>query len=415
MEKENFKVVIVGHVDHGKSTFIGRLLYDTDSIPLDKIETIEKACLELNKPLEWAFITDQIREEREKGITIDTTQIYFHTEQRDYVIIDAPGHKEFMKNMITGASQAEGSTLVVDTNEGVMEQTRRHAYVLSMLGLKENIILLNKMDLIGYSEEIFNKVKNDITNLCNSLGIPCTYIIPISAVDGDNIASISENMPWYKGCTFIEALDSLSKHQDEESQPLRMPVQDVYKVGGKKIIVGRIEAGKLADGDKVLIMPQNEQVTIAGVHEFGRERHSAAYGENIGITISEGTEVERGQMISAIDSVPIRTSSIHGNVFWMSPEPVKAGEDIVFRCNTQEVPCRISCIRRKVDSSTSELIEENASTLGETEVGEVIIEADRPVVVELFTEVPELGRFVLEKHGDIVAGGVITEDRAGSK
>lgn len=413
MEKEHFKVVIVGHVDHGKSTFIGRLLYDTDSIPLDKIETIEKACLELNRPLEWAFITDQIREEREKGITIDTTQIYFHTEQRDYVIIDAPGHKEFMKNMITGASQAEGSALVVDTDEGVREQTRRHAYVLSMLGLKENIILLNKMDLVGYSEETFNSVKNDITNLCNSLGIPCTYIIPISAQDGDNIASISENMPWYKGCTVIEALDSLAKRADEESLPLRMPVQDVYNVDGKKIIVGRIESGQIAQGDKVLLIPQNVEATVAGVHEFGRERTSAEFGENTGITINEDITVERGQMISAVDSVPIQTSKIHGNVFWMSPEPVKVGEDIVFRCNTQEVPCRISCIRKKVDSSTSELLAENASTLGETEVGEVIIEADKPVAVELFSDFPELGRFVLEKGGDIVAGGVITADRAG--
>lgn len=415
MEKEHFKVVIVGHVDHGKSTFIGRLLYDTDSIPLDKIETIEKVCAELNKPLEWAFVTDQIREEREQGITIDTTQIYFHTEQRDYVIIDAPGHKEFMKNMITGASQAEGSALVIDANEGVREQTRRHAYVLSMLGLKENIILLNKMDLIDYSEEIFNSVKSDIMSLCDSLGIPCTYIIPISAQDGDNIATISEKMPWYKGCTVIEALDSLSKREDEDVQPLRMPVQDVYHVDGKKIIVGRIEAGKVAEGDKVLIVPQNEKVTIAGVHEFGRERHSAAYGENIGITIEEPLEVTRGQMISAIDSTPIQTSQIHGNVFWMSPESVKVGEDIVFRCNTQEVPCRISCIRRKVDSSTSELLEENASTLGETEVGEVLLETDHPVAVEIFTDFPELGRFVLEKNADIVAGGVITEDRLGMK
>ncbi|HEY3298824.1 MAG TPA: GTP-binding protein [Armatimonadota bacterium] len=407
MEKENFKIVIVGHVDHGKSTFIGRLLYDTDSIPPDKIEVIEAACLDLGKELDFAFITDQIREEREKGITIDTTQIFFYTDKRDYVIIDAPGHKEFMKNMITGASQAEGSVLMVDANEGVREQTRRHAYVLGLLGLKENIILLNKMDLIGYSEARYNEVKKEITDFYASLGIPAKYIIPVSAVLGDNIANRSENMPWYDGPTVLEAVDSLEK-KSLEVTPVRYPVQDVYDVEGKKIIAGRIEAGTIHDGDKLMLLPGNKEVTVAGVHEYLHERHSAETGESTGISLVEDVEVKRGNVLSALDSLPRVTTQVGATVFWMCPRPIKVGERIMFRCNTQDMPCKIAKINKRIDSSTSALLEENANALNETEVGEVIIETEQPVVVENFLDVPELGRFVLEWVGIIVAGGVIT-------
>lgn len=409
MQKDNYKVVIVGHVDHGKSSFIGRLLYDTDSIPPDKIETIEKACLELGRPLEFAFITDQIREEREQGITIDTTQIFFFTDKRDYVIIDAPGHKEFMKNMITGASQAEGSMLVIDANEGVREQTKRHAYVLGLLGLKQNIILVNKMDLVNYSEETYNTVKKEITEFYESLGIPATYIIPISAICGDNIASKSENMPWYTGMTAVEAADSLKKAADLENTPFRMPIQDVYDVEGKKIIVGRIESGSVKDGDKLILLPGHREVTIAGIHEYMHERHSADTGESAGVSLVEDIEVKRGEMLTATDSLPKETTEVNATVFWMCPRPIKVGERIMFRCNTQDVPCTIATIKKRIDSSTSELLEENANSLSETEVGEVIFKMERPVLVENFLEIPELGRFVLEWAEIIVAGGVVTK------
>jgi len=408
MEKENFKIVIVGHVDHGKSTFIGRLLYDTDSIPPDKIEVIEQVCFELGKPLEFAFITDQIREEREKGITIDTTQIFFYTDKRDYVIIDAPGHKEFMKNMITGASQAEGSVLVVDANEGVKEQTRRHAYVLGLLGLRENIIILNKMDLVNYSEETYNAVKKEISEFYKSIGIAATYVIPVSAVVGDNIATKSEKTPWYDGPTVIEAIDSLKKHDDIENAELRFPIQDVYNIDGKKIVVGRIESGQIKDGDQLFLHPGKREVTISEILEFGHEKHSADCGESTGVTLQGASDVKRGEMLSGRNSSPIETTKIHGTIFWMFPMPIKVNQTLAFRCNTQEVPCRIAVIKKRIDSSTSALLEENATTLGETEVGEVIIETDQPVLVENFLDIPELGRFVLEWREIIVAGGVVT-------
>jgi sulfate adenylyltransferase subunit 1 (EFTu-like GTPase family) len=314
-----------------------------------------------------------------------------------------------MKNMITGASQAEGSVLLVDANEGVREQTRRHAYVLGLLGLKENIILLNKMDLVGYSQDRYNEVKDEIIKFYESLGIPAKYVIPVSAVQGDNVAIKSENMDWYDGPTVLEAVDSLQKKESLEVTHLRFPVQDVYNVDGTKIIAGRIESGSLKDGDKLALLPGKREVTISKVHEYLRERHSAETGECIGVSLVEDVDVKRGQMLSSLESLPSETSQVHATVFWMCPRPIKVGERIVFRCNTQDAPCRIAKISKRIDSSTSELLEENANALNESEVGEVIIETEQPVIVENFMEIPELGRFVLEWVGIIVAGGVVTD------
>ena len=404
--KEYFHVVIVGHVDHGKSTLIGRLLYDTDSIAPDKLQTVREACEEIGKPFEFAFITDQIREEREQGITIDTTQIYFHTDARNYVIIDAPGHCEFTKNMITGAAQAEGSVLVIDGVEGVREQTRRHAYLLKFLGLRENIVLVNKMDLAEFREETFTAVQAEITDFLASLGVTKFTLIPISAAAGDNIASRSAAMPWYSGPTVLEALDALQKRQLQQERGFRMPVQDVYDVDGEMIVAGRIECGRLQDGDRLLLWPEGTAVTAAGIREFGRERHEAECGESTGITLVEPVKVRRGQLLADAGAQPVVTQSVRGSIFWMSPAPLHVGEEITFRCTTQEAACRVAKIERRIDSSTLELLEENAAMLQENEVGEVVIETDHPVLLEAYGQIPELGRFVLERRNVIVAGGV---------
>lgn len=405
--KEYFNVVIVGHVDHGKSTLIGRLLYDTDSIAPDKLETVRMACEEIGKPFEFAFITDQIREEREQGITIDTTQIYFHTDERNYVIIDAPGHREFTKNMITGAAQAEGAILVIDGVEGVREQTRRHAYLLKFLGLREkNIVLVNKMDLAGYGKETFNAVREEITAFLLSLGVTEFTLIPISAAAGDNIADRSAQMPWYTGPTVLQALDGLKKRELLEGRGFRLPVQDVYDVQGEKIIAGRIESGRLQEGDTLMLWPEGTPVSVSGVREFGRERHDAECGESIGLTITEPVTVRRGQLLSDTVSHPTVTHQVHGSLFWMCPAPLHAGETVTFRATTQEVCCRVSAIQRRIDSSTLELLEENAAVLNDNEVGEVILEMDAPVMLEAYGDIPELGRFVLERRNDIVAGGI---------
>jgi len=404
-KRESMKIVIVGHMDHGKSTLIGRLLYDTGSLSPDRMEVIRRTCEEMGKPVEFAFVMDHLREERERGMTIDTAQTFFRTPSRDYVIIDAPGHKEFMKNMITGASQAETSILVIDVREGVMEQTTRHAYVLGMLNLKRNILVLNKMDLVGYSEKKFQEVRGEISVFLKRLGIAPSFVVPVSGTGGDNFASRSEKMPWYTGPTILEALDALEKEKDIYERPLRMPVQDVCERKGGKIVVGRVESGRLAEGDELLLFPEKRKVTVARVLEFGKERHA---GESIGLIVSGGGAVKRGDVLSDAGNVPRLSRTLTASVFWISPRPFTLGETLTLRANTQERRCVVKEIRRRLNSSTLDTIEEGARALAETEVGEIIIETEHPLAFEFFSFIPELGRFVLERGNDIVAGGIIT-------
>lgn len=408
MEKENMKIVIVGHVDHGKSTLIGRIFFDTGSLPPDKMETIKKICEERGQEVELSYVIDHLKEERDQAITIDTAQIFFHTDKRDYTIIDAPGHKEFMKNMITGASQAETSLLIVDVKEGIREQTRRHAYILGMFNLKRNIVVVNKMDLVKYKEKEFTGIKEQIEKLLEKHGITPSSIIPASAKVGDNFVCPSKNMKWYKGLTVLEALDALHKEEKNEDLPFRMPVQDVYEINGKTIIAGRIEAGKVTTGDTILLLPAGETLTVETIEEFQKSVSSAEAGESTGLTFREHIPVVRSNMLSDKENLPKIQTSIKANVFWMSPRPFDISQEVTFRLTTQETACKVISISRRIDSSTLEIIEENSNKLCEHEVGEVTIEPREPVAVENFNYIPALGRFVLERDNTIVAGGIIT-------
>ncbi len=409
MNDEHLKFVIVGHVDHGKSTLIGRLFYDTDSLPEGKMEEIKKICDELGKDIEFGFIMDHLQEEREQGVTIDTAQIFFKTDKRHYVIIDAPGHKEFTKNMITGASQAEAALLIVDADEGVQEQTKRHAYILSMLGLKQVIVVMNKMDLVEYKEERFKEVEKALLEFLGSINIKPTYIIPISAKDGDNIAKKSENMPWYTGMTVLEALDTFETLESPTELPLRFPIQDVYKFDDKRILAGRVEAGVLKKGAKLLFLPSNNESIITTIEDMNGELQKASAGKSTGITIEHPLFVERGEVACDPEKdKPTVTTRFKGKVFWMSKLPFEKAEKIILKLATQEVECVAEKIEKKLDSSTLEVLEEDASGLKEWEVGEIIFKTDAPVVIEGFNETPELGRFVLVKGEDVCAGGIVT-------
>lgn len=407
-EKEHMNIVITGHIDHGKSTLIGRLLYDTDSIPEGVFEEIKKICEELGKDVEFAYLLDALEEEREENKTIDTTQTFFKTPKRDYVIIDAPGHKEFLKNMITGASSAEAAILVVSAKEeeGIQEQTKRHAYLLGMLGLKQVIVAVNKMDAAGYSKEKFNKIKEEMTRFLDELKIKPRHIIPISAMQGDNISTKSENMRWYGGPSILEALDSLKIKETLTKKPLRFPIQDIYNIDSKKILVGRIETGKLRKDDAVTLLPSNRKAKIKSIESWNKEREEAEAGESIGITLQDSLHVERGEIICSGKLAQV-TDKIKANIFWMSSRPVKTGEKMVLKCATQEVLCSIEKINSKINSSTLEPIKERHDELHETEVGNVIIKTENPIVTENFSSIEALGRFVLVKEGDNSAGGII--------
>ena len=309
--------VIVGHVDHGKSTLIGRLLYDTDSLPPDKIEEIKKASAGQGRRTEFAYLLDHLEEERKQGITIDTTQVFFKSPKRRYVIIDAPGHVEFVKNMITGASQAEAAVLIVDVAEGVKEQTRRHSYMLSLLGLKQVVVVMNKMDLVDFSQETFDSVKNDVTQWLKSIDIEPKLYIPISAIDGENVTVKSEKMNWYTGPTFLESLDTLQNQLLPEDKPLLFPIQDVYKIDEKRINAGRVEAGVLEKGTAIKILPGGQTTNVSTIEKFMEDPTRAVAGECIGMTTEDAVFLDRGNVVTLPESAPAMTDRVHASIFWM--------------------------------------------------------------------------------------------------
>ncbi len=405
--EENLKLVLSGHVDHGKSTLIGRLFYDTDSLPEGKMEEIKMICDSLGKPFEFGYIMDHLAEERDQGITIDTAQTFFKTRKRQYTIIDAPGHVEFVKNMITGASQAEAAILIVDAKEGVQEQTRRHAYILSMLGLDQVIAVINKMDLVDFKKERFEEVKQELLKFLKEIKIKPKYIIPISARKGDNVAKKGSQISWYKGLTVLEALDNFEVADTMVGQPLRLPIQDVYKFD-QRIIAGRIASGQVKKGQKIKAMPSGEETTITEIKKYQQKPTRAVAGESIGLVFKDQLFVDRGDIIVKANKEPKKTKKIKAHIFWMDKEPFKKGERLSLKLATQEIMAEISKIERVIDSSTLKLLSQDSEKIEDRQVADVVIETEKKVVIDDFNEIPELGRFVLERI-DTVAGGIITQ------
>src|SRR6202158_1268099 len=301
---EQLKIVIVGHVDHGKSTFVGRLFHDTGSLPDGKLEQLQQVAERRGVPFEWANLMDALQAERDQNITIDTAQIWFRTKQRQYVIIDAPGHKEFLKNMVTGAASAEAALLLIDATEGVQEQSRRHGYLLQMLGITQIAVLVNKMDLKGYSDKVFKSIEEQYRDFLQQLGVTPKLFVPIAAKLGDNVATKSTNMPWYTGPTVLQALDEFRISEKPHDLPLRFPIQDVYRFDERRILAGRIEAGTIKVGDRLLFSPGNKTSTVKTIEQWSAPaRDSASAGESIGVTLSEQIFVERGS-VAALETSP---------------------------------------------------------------------------------------------------------------
>ena len=408
MKKDTIKIVIVGHVDHGKSTLIGRLLLDTKSLPKERLSEIRKISRQLGKDAELAYLTDQLEEERERNITIDTTQIFISTRKKNYVIIDTPGHLEFIKNMITGASHADCAILVVDVSEGVMPETRRHAYLVKMLGIEKVIIAFNKMDLIGYERGRFDRTESEVKEFFANLGITPVFSIPISAKEGDNVFKASKEMNWRTGPTLIQALNLLRLDEGGKKKPFRFPVQDVYEIDGQKVIVGRVSSGTIKSGGEVLCLPRRENARVVSIMVFGKHLSKAPEGKNIGLVLDGVPSIKRGDVIVHTEDNTRATNCFSGDVFWMSEAPLKTGEKITLRCSTQEVGCVAKSIEKIVNSSTLEVLKENASQIEINEVGVVIFETREPIVLDRFSVLPELGKFVLEENHTAKGAGIIT-------
>ncbi len=401
------KTVFVGHVDHGKSTLIGRLLLDTGSLPKEKVAEVRKISKELGSDAELAYITDQLKEEREQNITIDTTQIFFKTKKRDYVIIDAPGHVEFLKNMMTGAAQAELAVLLVDARDGVQEQTTRHAYIINMFGINTIITVFNKMDLVGYSEERFEELNRELLGSFDNLATASAHSIPVSAIAGENVSKKSSKMKWYRGKTFLAALDSFTPDSMRGKKPLRFTVQDVYTIDGETVYVGRLVSGSMRRDQKITVLPAVGHSVIREIKVSGSEKTEAHEGENLGLVLADDLSIERGAVIVQREDPPEPTRVVRGNIFWMAAEPLRLDEPITLRCATQDVECVAERIEKRIDSSTLEVIETDAAVLGQNEAGVVALKTARPILVEEFRFIRELGRFVLERNYNVQGAGIV--------
>ena len=402
------RVVFVGHVDHGKSTLIGRILHDTGSLPEGKIDEIRKACAAEGMEFEFAFLLDALLEEQKQNVTIDTTQIPFRTARRRYAIIDAPGHKEFLKNMITGASTADAAILVIGANEGVREQSRRHAYLLNLLGIKQIIVVVNKMDLVDFSEARFHEIESEYRKFLAELGLEARAFIPASARQGENVARATMKMKWYCGASVLEALDLLEPRASDVDLPLRFCIQDVYRFDQRRIIAGRIETGTLRVGDQLVFSPANKSSVVATIERWNAPPNGPAVaGDSVGITLSEQIFVERGYVASHENETPIETNRFHADLFWIVREPLRVGHFYDLRVATQDVKCQIVSIEQVTDSSTLEMKSDGREQLQRNEIGRLTIQTRGPLVIDNHDHIPNLGRFVIADDGRIRGGGTI--------
>jgi bifunctional enzyme CysN/CysC len=403
------KVVFVGHVDHGKSTLIGRIFHDTHSLPDGKVEQIQKAAREEGMEFEYAFLLDALLEEQEQNITIDTTQIQFRTAARPYVIIDAPGHKEFLKNMITGAASADAAVLLIAANEGVREQSRRHGYLLSLLGIKQVVVAVNKMDLVDYSQAVFDEVVEEYRKFLAQVGLEARTFVPISARQGHNVAQRSpEVMPWYDGPSITEMLDQFDAPKKLTELPLRFPVQDVYRFDERRIIAGRIESGRLKVGDQIVFSPNNKVSEVASIERWeAPARDEASAGESIGITLKEQIFVERGHVGSHEAHPPIESNRFRARLFWMGRHNLEPGHRYKLKLATQELEAEIVSIDRIIDASTLESFGKERRHIARNDVADVVIQTRGALVMDNHDENPILGRFVVVDDRNVSGGGII--------
>ena len=416
---EVLKIVITGHVDHGKSTLVGRLFYETNSVPKGKFEEIQATCKKRGMPFEWAFLTDALQAERSQGVTIDTTQIWFSTARRRYVLVDAPGHREFIRNMVTGAASCDAALLLVDAKEGVKQQTRRHAYLLSLLGIQNVAVLVNKMDAVDYSQQRFEEVRGEITSFLAQIGITPRHILPISAGAGDNIRQPSSRMKWWADATskvggkatgdggnpdanggntdadggnpdadgdtnaatngdananppkatdVVAVLDDFSPNPSRNQLPLRLPIQDIYKFDDRRIIAGRIESGTIKRGDELRFFPGNRIGKVKTI-ESGNGKFAVA-GENVGITLTEQIFTERGDIASTAAEPPTQTNTIKAKLFWLAKKPLQEGDRYALRFATTQTEAIVEKVENIINPDTLEaelsLANPNGDTGGNT-------------------------------------------------
>ncbi|UTF51991.1 translation elongation factor EF-1 subunit alpha [Natronosalvus rutilus] len=413
-DKPHQNLAIIGHVDHGKSTLVGRLLFETGSVPEHVIEQHRQEAEEKGKGgFEFAYVMDNLAEERERGVTIDIAHQEFDTEKYYFTIVDCPGHRDFVKNMITGASQADNAVLVVAADDGVAPQTQEHVFLARTLGINELIIGINKMDVVDYSEDSYKEVVDEVNKLLNQVQFQVSddSFIPISAFEGDNIAESSDNTPWYDGRTLLESLNDLPEADEASDAPLRLPIQDVYTISGIGTVpVGRLETGTMNVGDNVSFQPSDVGGEVKTIEMHHEEVPQAGPGDNVGFNVRGigKDDIRRGDVCGPADDPPTVAETFQAQIIVMQhPSVITAGYTPVFHAHTSQVACTIESIDKKMDPSSGEVSEENPDFIQSGDAAVVTIRPQKPLSIEPASEIPELGSFAIRDMGQTIAAGKV--------
>ena len=416
-EKPHMNLVFIGHVDHGKSTTVGRLLFDSGNIDEQALRKLKKMAAELGKKgFEFAFVMDNLKEERERGVTIDLAHKKFVTDVYDFTIIDAPGHKDFIKNMITGTAQADAAVIVVAANDGVMAQTKEHLFLSKTLGVGQLIVAINKMDMKDYDQKVFDKIKEDMSTLMKSVGFKPeeTPFVPIAALHGDNIVNKSDKLSWYTGGTLVETINKLKVPDKPTNLPLRLPIQDVYSISGIGVVpVGRVETGVMKIGDKVIVVPARDGKGITGEVKTIEMHHEqvkeAEPGDNIGFNVRGigKKDIARGDVLGHVSNPPTLASEFTAQIVVLNhPTVFTTGYTPVFHIHTAQVACQIMAIEKKLNPATGETIEENPDFIKNGDAAIVKIKPVTPLVIEKQKDIPHMARFAIRDSGTTVAAGM---------
>jgi len=415
-EKEHMNMAVIGHIDHGKSTLVGRLLMDTGVIDQHVIDEYRKKAEAIGKgSFEFAWVMDTLKDERERGITIDVSHRRFDTDKYYYTFVDCPGHRDFVKNMITGASQADAAVLVVDAKDGIMAQTKEHVFLARTLGVSQLIVAVNKMDRVKYDQKRYEELKKELLDLLKVVGYKegNLVFVPVSAFEGENMTKPSEKMKWFNGPTFLAALDLMKVPEKPIELPLRIPVQDVYTITGVGTVpVGRVETGKLKKGDKVIFNPSGKQGEVKSIEMHHEEIPEAIPGDNIGWNVRgiSRTEIRRGDVCGLVDNPPTVADEFTAQLIVLQhPTAITVGYTPVFHCHTAQVACTITEISKKLDPRSGATVEENPDFIKTGDAAIVKVKPTRPLVIERVKEIPHLGRFAIRDMGQTVAAGMVID------
>ncbi len=416
MAKPHLNLIFIGHVDHGKSTLVGRLMYDLGVVSPQDLEKMKKEAEALGKgTFEFAFFLDATMEERKRGVTIDLSHVKFDTDKYTFTIIDAPGHKDFIKNMITGTSQADAAVLVVAAKEGVQPQTKEHAFLARIMGIKQMIVAINKMDTVNYDQNAYNQVKAELEKLLKSIGYDMSKIqfVPISALEGENVTKKSDKMPWYNGPTLLEAINNFEEPEKPIDLPLRIPIQDVYSITGIGTVpVGRVETGVLRVGDKVTFEPANVSGEVKSIEMHHEALQEAKPGDNIGFNVRGVTkdQIKRGDVCGPASEPPTVAKEFTAQIVVLShPTAISKGYTPVVHVHTAQVACKFKEIKQKINPATGQVVAENPDFIKTGDAAIVVLEPQKPLVIEPRNKIPKLASFAIRDMGQTVGAGFCIE------